>query len=918
MRGKLKRKFAVVMASVLALSNIQTAPVFAAVEEERTIIRFEELPEKYAVQELELGAAEEDIRFPGSLWADMVIVKQTNEGSKTEETEEKEVGKTEEGKAETEPSVEAEAGSGTDSIMEQQAGDADPSVSTEKEKALPGDGEKTLPADSSDDGTVSEPETTGSDTTGTVGPEKEEEPEIKQPESDAEENDSPDTGLESDKPAKEENDAGKPSGNLSEDSGNSEEQKTPVATGSEAEEPEKDHDSDDKVEKTVRRKIRDVEWELNFTESSDAEFQSEIPGTYVYEPVMPSGYEMDLEVELPQIFVMVGTFDEEENGTDYAYTTPSNATPANAEFRKVPASGNLSAAEEFALFISTFNHGGSGQLTTTISNDTVTVEGSVTGATNSLSYGYSGSPDLIIDWRADYEGKGSTGGLLEFHGSAIQFEMNGGEIIRSGSTDLGAYAFVFSDCQVSLNSGTVQGDMGIHILNGTLVVENGAVISSLKIALYSRWSCIEITGGTLSASGDLEDCIFLTDSSELTMTDGNISADGKRGCAIYAGENSVVDVQGGTISAAGPGGRAVDSYEASKITIINSDISLSGLWVNETEAVIDEDNYTAYVVLPDQTPFPTEASAITMIPKDANAIISPAIMLDDHTWLFTIESGCLIQSYQVKISKNPLKVDPTTIDFGSLAAGYETLPAPQTITIENSGKDYIYGFTVMGGANYEIIWVDSPIPQGESVTITVQPKTGLTEGVWRENLIISADGSVIANVEAVVEIKPASGRVSRDSSSESNTMDSSVLIGTWERIDSVFWKFRLTTGRYAENRWGIIDGRWYYFDHNGRMVTDWQQLNGVWYYLATSEDVKRTEEIKEGEMRTGWIYDLFYQKWFYLDKDGAMATGWREIDGKWYYFNPAPDGMRGAMVTDAWVDDWYLNQDGIGINQTRR
>ena len=312
MRGKLKRKFAVVMASVLALSNIQTAPVFAAVEEERTILRFEELPEKYAVQELELGAAKEDIRFPDSLWADMVIVKQKNEESKTEETEEKEAGKTEEGKAETEPSVEAEESSGADSTTEQQAGDADSSVSAEKEKALPGDGEKTLPADSSDDGTVSEPETTGSDTTGTVGQEKEEEPEIKQPESDAEGDDSPDTGLESEKPAKEENDAGKTSGNLPEDSGNSEEQKTPVATGSEAEKPEKDHDSDDKVEKTVRRRIRDIEWELNFTESSDAEFQSEIPGTYVYEPVIPSGYEIDLEVELPQILVKVGAVDAEE------------------------------------------------------------------------------------------------------------------------------------------------------------------------------------------------------------------------------------------------------------------------------------------------------------------------------------------------------------------------------------------------------------------------------------------------------------------------------------------------------------------------------------------------------------------------------------------------------------------------------
>ena len=117
--------------------------------------------------------------------------RQKNEESKTEETEEKEAGKTEEGKAETEPSVEVKADSGTDSIMEQQAGDADPSVSTEKEKALPGDGEKALSDDSSDDGTVSEPETTGSDTTGTVGTEKEEEPEIKQPESDAEENKSP-------------------------------------------------------------------------------------------------------------------------------------------------------------------------------------------------------------------------------------------------------------------------------------------------------------------------------------------------------------------------------------------------------------------------------------------------------------------------------------------------------------------------------------------------------------------------------------------------------------------------------------------------------------------------------------------------------------------------------------------------------
>ena len=316
MRGKLKRKFAVVMASVLALSNIQSIPVFAGGGggREKTILRFEELPEKYAIQELELGAAEEDIRFPGSLWADMVIVKQKNEGSKAEETE---AGKTEVGKAETEASVEAEESSGADSTTEQQAGDADLSVSAEEEKALPEDEEEASSDESSNDGTVNEPETTGSDTTGTAEPEEEEEPEIKQPEvkqpeSDTGEADSPDNGLESEKPAKEENDAGKPSGNLQEDSENTEEPKAPVATGSEAEKTEKDNESDDRIEKTVRRKIRDIEWELNFTESSDSEIQAEVPGTYVYEPVIPSGYEIDLEVELPQILVKVGGVDAEE------------------------------------------------------------------------------------------------------------------------------------------------------------------------------------------------------------------------------------------------------------------------------------------------------------------------------------------------------------------------------------------------------------------------------------------------------------------------------------------------------------------------------------------------------------------------------------------------------------------------------
>lgn len=53
--------------------------------------------------------------------------------------------------------------------------------------------------------------------------------------------------------------------------------------------------------------------------------------------------------------------------------------------------------------------------------------------------------------------------------------------------------------------------------------------------------------------------------------------------------------------------------------------------------------------------------------------------------------------------------------------------------------------------------------------------------------------------------------------------------------------------------------------------------------------------MKEGAMASGWYFDLFYQKWFYFDENGAMVTGWRKIDGAWYYFNPVSDGQMGGF-----------------------
>ncbi|MCB6608879.1 hypothetical protein V3C10_12085 [[Clostridium] symbiosum] len=138
--------------------------------------------------------------------------------------------------------------------------------------------------------------------------------------------------------------------------------------------------------------------------------------------------------------------------------------------------------------------------------------------------------------------------------------------------------------------------------------------------------------------------------------------------------------------------------------------------------------------------------------------------------------------------------------------------------------------------------------------------------------------------------------------------------GSWEKQPGGVWKFHkdgsadapgsgaagpaaaVTDGaRYAANEWLYIDGFWYLFDADGRMVVDWACVNGAWYYLSTAEYAAADAGLKEGAMVTGWLFDPFTRQWYWLDESGVMAVGWVEIDGRRYYFNPESDGKRGAL-----------------------
>ncbi len=97
------------------------------------------------------------------------------------------------------------------------------------------------------------------------------------------------------------------------------------------------------------------------------------------------------------------------------------------------------------------------------------------------------------------------------------------------------------------------------------------------------------------------------------------------------------------------------------------------------------------------------------------------------------------------------------------------------------------------------------------------------------------------------------------------------------------------------NEWSMIDGKWYYFDHNGYCQFGWEDIDGKRYYFNP-----------DGAMETGWIH--LDGKRFFLQPDGSMATGFLDYEGDKYYFN-----LNGVMQT-GWVTagpvDLLFSSDG--------
>ncbi len=110
--------------------------------------------------------------------------------------------------------------------------------------------------------------------------------------------------------------------------------------------------------------------------------------------------------------------------------------------------------------------------------------------------------------------------------------------------------------------------------------------------------------------------------------------------------------------------------------------------------------------------------------------------------------------------------------------------------------------------------------------------------------------------------------------------------------------FTLEDGTLTEQIvWEKVNSHWFAFGADGYLKSGWvndYQL-GSWYWVSVDYG-----------MRSGWYNDPQDGYTYYLEPEtGKIVTGWKQIDGKWYYFNeitPEP-----TWLFDAQKCVWYYD-----------
>lgn len=131
--------------------------------------------------------------------------------------------------------------------------------------------------------------------------------------------------------------------------------------------------------------------------------------------------------------------------------------------------------------------------------------------------------------------------------------------------------------------------------------------------------------------------------------------------------------------------------------------------------------------------------------------------------------------------------------------------------------------------------------------------------------------------------------------------------------DTIFDGYILTSsGAMVDNGWANIKDKWYYANTYGKISQQkWEKVGGVWYYFD-KDGVMLSNTIFDGYIfansgamaESAWVKQD--GKWYYAQASGKLEKNkWEKISGIWYYFN-----NDATMASNQWQGNYYLKDSG--------
>lgn len=91
-------------------------------------------------------------------------------------------------------------------------------------------------------------------------------------------------------------------------------------------------------------------------------------------------------------------------------------------------------------------------------------------------------------------------------------------------------------------------------------------------------------------------------------------------------------------------------------------------------------------------------------------------------------------------------------------------------------------------------------------------------------------------------------------------------------------------------------------------------LNNNMSFLDAQGNIVTNKWIRKWDYNDQYKY-VMRDAWYYFDSNGFRAVGWKEINGKWYYFSEYTDsdGLGILYLNDITPDGYKVDENGVWI-----